>query len=943
MSKFAKLFAEESPEPIAQIGGSNAYALEDLLEEIPVSLEVFIRDKKYLGDATFKPSDIQSDAIKHIERIYFNDMYVKMGEYEPYWLEDIRLTNFHALQWGKGAGKDSICRMSFLRVAYLFSCLKNPQAYFGIPDDDDVHMLNVAMSAKQAQRAFFNPLKKNVRKGWFKDKTECTVSEITFAKGLIGISGHSETESQEGLNLLLGICDEIDGFKTKADLAKTQGASLRDSTRSAESIMNMMRSSGITRFPETFKQVYISFPRYLGSTIQQKTQQGYDDIAENGRKSRWYASGPYATWEVKPSAKKWHFAEEYKENRHEAMAKYECKPSFAADPYYKNPIAVEACFRHEETPAITVSYLCDGKVWRPDYEFSDDFFPIQGAQYAMHADLAVKGDRAGIAMAHVVRNELVEKEIFGENGEIIRVNDMMPYVKTDFIITFEADLTADPFREIQIRWARDLWAELKLRGFNIRQFSFDGYQCLSGDTEIPLLDGTSKTLRELEGSDAFWLYSMKDGSVVPGKCTKAWKTGFREDMLEVELDNGEVVRCTSDHPFMLRNGTYIQAQELKAGQSLMPLYRKTQKLSPTSKEYEQVWHPEPGKYKKHWRFTHSVVSETMYGTLPRGSVTHHKDCSSINNDPSNLVQLTNEEHSSVHAVLAEGRFSNLWKDENWAAAHKARLSKNLTDKQLGKFGRESRHFRHDVEFVDIHTLCSEWVSGGKSLRRKDVEKALNCTEDVILHRVKEQGYSDWRDYKKSEFNQSNNHKVVAIRKSYPEEVYDLQVEDYHNFAVSAGAFVHNSTESRQELERLGVDSPVISTDRTEDPWKTLRDLMYGGRVSMPYTDILRNELLGLTKRTNGKIDHTSLGSKDMADAFACACTGAIMLGGAEAPSGARAYYSKVEFSAGSFEDIPELKFDERDVFNMGQFGHQFDSVVEGDGWSDSGGSLAGWF
>jgi hypothetical protein len=99
MSKFAQLFAEESPEPIAQIGGSNAYALEDLLEEIPVSLEVFIRDKRYLGDATFKPSDIQADAIKHIERIYFSDMYAKMGEYEPYWLEDIRLTNFHALQW----------------------------------------------------------------------------------------------------------------------------------------------------------------------------------------------------------------------------------------------------------------------------------------------------------------------------------------------------------------------------------------------------------------------------------------------------------------------------------------------------------------------------------------------------------------------------------------------------------------------------------------------------------------------------------------------------------------------------------------------------------------------------------------------------------------------------------------------------------------------------
>lgn len=636
MSKFAEMFSsvDDPREPLVPTSGTEGLIVpgsavadrsaEELLTEIPVNLEVFIRDKKYLGESTFAPSDIQADVIKHVERIYFPQLYPKMAVHDPYWSSDIRLTNYHAVQWGKGAGKDAICRMSFLRIAYLFMCLKNPQQYYGIPDDDNVHMLNIAVSAKQAQRAFFNPLKKNVMRGWFSGKADVTKDEIEFDKGLIGISGHSETESQEGLNLLLGICDEIDGFKTKAELARFNGASIRDSNRSAESIMNMMRSSGITRFPEVFKQVYISYPRYLGSTIQLKTKEGRDDNEERGRDSNWFVSGPHATWEVKPSAKKSHFWDEFKKDSHEAEAKYGCNPTYAADPYFKNNMAVDAAFRHEEVPAISVSYVYDGLAWTPQYEFSDNFYPVQGAQYAMHADLAIKGDRAGIAMAHVVRNEAVEKEIFGEHGDLIKVVDMLPQVKVDFVIAYEANLSSDPAREIQIRWARDLWAELKLRGFNVRQFSYDGYQ---------------------------------------------------------------------------------------------------------------------------------------------------------------------------------------------------------------------------------------------------------------------------------------------------------------------------STESRQELERLGIHSPLISTDRSEDPWKTLRDL-FNGRVDIPFNEFLRQEVLGLTKRSNGKVDHTSMGSKDMADALACACTGAIMLGGEEAPNGARAYYAKPEFILSS-ESVPELEIDSRDVINMDYGQYSFHTTIQGDGWSDM--DAPSWF
>ncbi len=44
------------------------------------------------------------------------------------------------------------------------------------------------------------------------------------------------------------------------------------------------------------------------------------------------------------------------------------------------------------------------------------------------------------------------------------------------------------------------------------------------------------------------------------------------ELVEVVLDNGEKIRCTPDHRFLLRDGSYKQAKDLSAGKSLMAGY-----------------------------------------------------------------------------------------------------------------------------------------------------------------------------------------------------------------------------------------------------------------------------------------------------------------------------------------------------------------------------------
>lgn len=95
--------------------------------------------------------------------------------------------------------------------------------------------------------------------------------------------------------------------------------------------------------------------------------------------------------------------------------------------------------------------------------------------------------------------------------------------------------------------------------------------CFTGDTKIKLLNGTTRTLKEIadEGSTSFWVYSKDDrGNTVPGKAHSARITRRNAELVQVTLDNNEEIRCTPDHPFMLRDGSYKPASELKAGDSL---------------------------------------------------------------------------------------------------------------------------------------------------------------------------------------------------------------------------------------------------------------------------------------------------------------------------------------------------------------------------------------
>ena len=548
-------------------GPTQTTALSGLFVEEPVSPQTFIQDRKFLG-ADWMLSQRQQELVHVVERIYLKDMYPLLAqEFGGYWAEREHepMKNLVTAQWGKGGGKDSTVRVASIRVAYLLLCLKSPQRYFGMPEDDSIHLLNIAVNAAQAQRAFFDPLVKMTQRGWFKDKAEPKRDSIVYDKNIFAISGHSDAESQEGLNILLGVADEIDAFKAKGEMVG-QGNRAREASTSAESILNMLKTSASTRFPQNYKRVAISYPRYLGSTIQNLTTQAQKDIQEVGDSvSIYFASGPYATWEVNPRIKgREDFASDYRMDPDEAAAKYECKPTRATDAYFRNPIIFRNAVDRAEQP-LEIGYRMvetfslqdpDRTVrgWEPTFTFSEDFRPIPGARYAIHADLAIKGDRAGVSMSHVERWEERDLVSEDETGYVERRQTVVPILRNDFTIAFSADIAAqDPDREdpetgkplvvpreIQIRWVRDLIYKLIERDFYIGKVTYDGFQS----------EDSMQTL-ERHGIETDKVSTDKDPNIWKSLKDIASDARLRmpySDLLLQELDALSRVNGKVDHP-----------------------------------------------------------------------------------------------------------------------------------------------------------------------------------------------------------------------------------------------------------------------------------------------------------------------------------------------------------------------------------------------------------
>lgn len=103
--------------------------------------------------------------------------------------------------------------------------------------------------------------------------------------------------------------------------------------------------------------------------------------------------------------------------------------------------------------------------------------------------------------------------------------------------------------------------------------------CFTGDTKVILANNKKYTLKSLvDRYDPFVVWSASEEGLVSAAYATAKMTRENSALVMVTIDNGEQVRCTPDHEFMLSNGSFKRADLLDAGETLMSLYENKSRI-----------------------------------------------------------------------------------------------------------------------------------------------------------------------------------------------------------------------------------------------------------------------------------------------------------------------------------------------------------------------------
>jgi len=240
--------------------------------------------------------------------------------------------------------------------------------------------------------------------------------------------------------------------------------------------------------------------------------------------------------------------------------------------------------------------------------------------------------------------------------------------------------------------------------FSMRYPLIDGqgnFGCFTGDTKIKLLDGTEKALAELAElppDEIFYVYSVNtEGRIVVGEGRHSRVTRRNAELIELTLDSGAKIRCTPDHRFMLRDGTYKEARHLTMEDSLMPGYFDAMPVNKQTNEYLRVMQPKTGAYE----FVHHLADAYNFeqGTASKFAgafVRHHKNFKRFDNRPTNIERMTFLDHLHLHAEHIE----ELWQSDEFRQAQREGVKRYYDEHPEAREARRQRFVaqNRDAEF-----------------------------------------------------------------------------------------------------------------------------------------------------------------------------------------------------------------------------------------------------
>lgn len=324
-------------------------------------------------------------------------------------------------------------------------------------------------------------------------------------------------------------------------------------------------------------------------------------------------------------------------------------------------------------------------------------------------------------------------------------------------------------------------------------------ECVTADTPVDAprdmeLHPDGLRIDSLRKGDLVWSFDEDERCFVLKPVVWAAVTRRDAELVAVALDNGKTIRCTPDHPFMLRNGRWVDAGNLRPGDSLMPLYRDFEprvRLRPDRPGYTAE---------------HDVVAEAAYGSV-KGLHVHHADRRRANVSMDNIEALTNSDHSAAHHRQWDDAVA--LRDEEWRCSSCDQMFTPIAYNQKKCAGCQG----YQKRVVGKKSACA--VCSNEYEIRSPNQRY--CSK-ICRHRAKDLGISIPGLVGGQTNLETWNHKVVEVQKlDEREDVWDIEVMDTHTF-VSHGVVIHNCV--RDNTKRFGPD-------RAARVCATLKDIIWG--------------------------------------------------------------------------------------------------------------------
>ncbi len=406
-------------------------------------------------------------------------------------------------------------------------------------------------------------------------------------------------------------------------------------------------------------------------------------------------------------------------------------------------------------------------------------------------------------------------------------------------------------------------------------------RCFRGDTRVALADGSTPTLEEMakrhQAGELFWGYSIGENGRVIVSLLDAPRHVGRDSLVEVQLDHGKSVFATPDHLFMLRDGQWCAAGELRAGMSLMPLYRDLYR------GYEMTYQPINGhmipthRMADEWNLRHGVYAEQA------DTHRHHIDYDRLNNNPWNIermdagahIRLHNQDNygedfdPAEHSAAIREALHRKQQDPAWAANYAKTQQKRAVDfwhmpeyaEQRAALLEKRQHIseatrlKHQARMQSRYADAAERAKQGQRVKiaweaataarrqqQAEIARQINLRQDitadtlkVALHqtgsiraaaRLLECDRSVFRRFPQvvAAFRGDaapHNHKVLAVRDvAGTHDVYCLSVPEAGNFALADGVFVQN----------CGI---IVNVTPLEPEWEGHVTLEFSNTTNLP--------------------------------------------------------------------------------------------------------------